>query len=410
MGSERYLSLSKSESVQGLSLKLSLKDDDPSCNFKILPKYKLRTDGEFVFYDDTIILFNVFHSLSIDYQVENGEFISKSELLLSSKPLGWQIRKFYLNKEEELLNDLEKGAIPIRAGDLCSLFHRELEGFVTARINDGESLRNKVKSPIDYIFEDFLPTTNSAAKSHERYNLHLKTSSSFSKNKINKDPYTIFSFEHESASDGSLITWNQPFRLFHISSRNWLQVKQGQVVLSRERNEKSLFEFRPIISENQCDIVTYNSCAKLMNLNSEKFICCLQRKAPGINKEELDRLDEHHENLYENQEDHSFELNKDEEEEEEVESNDQEGEDDEDEEDVQTVTLGSDTGEARHMMGAYGHSKSQVVNAQKYHKKEKELRAIGKVADNDAFVIQPINKRMITQLQTISAHKKLLQL
>ena len=429
VGTERYLCLTQEDAVLGLGLKLGLSGDDPSCSFKITSKYKLRTEGEVVYYQDTLLLQNRLHSLYINYQTEEGEFISQNELILNENSIGWEVKEFLRDVEEDLLLEhLDKGAIPFRAGDLCSLFHREMEGFITAAVDDDKNFKaDSDKDPLDYIFEDFLPETSEGdGRSHERYNLHLKVTGSFNRT---KDPYSIFAVEKEKANDGSLIRWNTPIRLLHVSSAHWLKLieenNQLKIVLSREINDMgTLFQFEPLISQGQSEVVTYNSYAKIKRYNDmdkeqKLYISCKQTEEEKEHKraEELRTTVAKFGKKFKDEQLEDSDIGQEEikEEEEEEKGDSDEDQDDKEnsniEQNAQTLELNEDKEFESSQPKGKHHWWEQHKSLNKfaqYHQKEKEITLIEQAEDFDVFKIHTINKAMITQLLIISGHSRLI--
>ena len=401
MGSSRYLSITKPQNNPRLKLSLQ---ESPSCNFKILPKYKIGAEGETIFYDDTVTLFNTFHSLYINYQVNRGEIIAEGELFLSNKSLGWEIKEFNkLGEDKAIAEDIGEGAAPIRAGDTCRLFYREIIGFLTGRINDTKcqykgsqeggkfDRKQSAEESLNQIFENFLPSTEDINESHKKYNLYIQALRTKRKNKKIMDTNSIFMFENVNPMEGSFVRWGQKVRLLHLASGLWLQIKDNKPVLGKVKDQSSLFIFQPISSKTKSEVVRYNSSAKLLNVESSLYIGC--NSSLSFNDQEIKRLVKQKEEC-EKVPDSIFK--------------DYET----DAEDVDFLYSAM----PRHHVVAHENNGQGVDEIhrhylriyKKFHIKENEVNSIEKSADCDLFSIQHVSENTIAELQIISGHKRLL--
>ena len=398
LGSSRYLSLSKKDSVHGFGVKVKL-EGSRSSNFKIVPKYKYRREGEIVFYEDSVILENSVHKLYLNYERRNEEYVSKGELVLGSYPLGWRVKEMIKGDDEEEVI-IEKGGIPLRSGSTCRLFHKELEGFITGSIKDEMYVLSEDKSPIDPIFEEFFPSTEHGELSHQRYNVHFRLNAGVRKHKTCHHPYSIFILQKEKVEDGGLITWETPLKLFHVASGLWLTVIDMKLVLSKEIDKYSFFKLIPIPSEDMTHIVTYNSYIRIQTAH----MTFLTSQTLPLNHLQLNNLEMEKEHF----EDSSI--------------FDTESEIEDDElpakslANSNSISLSLHQRTLRRASTIYSRQYSKLLSEPtlaykkylSYHAKEKNINLTKNCNEIDAFSIQPIKGNIITELQTISGHKKLL--
>ena len=385
-------------------------------------------EGESVLYGDTITLLNTSQLLYLNYQEESKGEITSGELTLGRNGIGWRLREFHkFNKSErKLIQGLGKGEEPIKAGSPCRLFYREI-GIITARIND-DKYRNEEfditldehiplntphlqkKTPLDLIFAEFFPSTGDPQNSHKRYYLHLRTTKYSLADKLAMDSHSIFAFEHVHPFDGSLLTWNKPIRLFHVSSGFWLNMKEKRPVLSKEMGEDSLFMFQPLLPQKQNSLFTYNSHARIVHMGETKGYIGCRLTSALIHKEKsrLERQNEEYikedELLGQNEEVPQDDL--------EEETNFQEPKSKSTPHMQERVNLPQSMNiqEGKALLEVVKSVTSKNIQRVKACDKEVDLIYLNKPDDLDMFTIQPIKTNIATELQIINQYKKFIEM
>lgn len=115
----KYLSISNiatSDTADKFICQLQEKPSS-SCNLQIYPRYKVRTEGESIYYNDKI---------SLMHKSGGGQYIGyagKDSIVVSfnSQTEGWKV-----NKYQQFYEDENKY---ISSGQFIRLFHKEFEGF-----------------------------------------------------------------------------------------------------------------------------------------------------------------------------------------------------------------------------------------------------------------------------------------
>ena len=322
------------------------------------------------------------------------------QLILKHKPQGWKLKAFSSSSSSNDLIDqapepteseseIEEA---MRAGDYCRLFHREIEGFIGARINDlNIKLRaTKDKKAVDCVFEEFLGDREEGEKAQERYYVHLRRSGAIKKSKTPRGSLTIFQFEHEIQDDGGILLWNSPIRLRHIASGFYLALGESLVLLPPDSlDASSLFIFIPLASENSVPYITYKSYARIQALSSKLY---LSGSSGALSINALQMLDD------DDRQGGSMESD--------IGGGSQSGSGSLD----NTETLSQRSSSTlRTQQTVDGPNIADIKNMMnRYKEKESAINLIDHSSDEDIFRIQNVKKDDVKNLQPIAQYKNLL--
>ncbi|CAD5116200.1 DgyrCDS5116 [Dimorphilus gyrociliatus] len=225
-------------------------------HFRLLPRYKVKSEGEIVQIGDQIVLESVkcngqyLHSsaiFTIDHVVGRG-----SELNLAVDQTGFTVVRYSrAPKIEETPTSLSTEYEDlIKGGSVVRLFHKELEAYVVAEGLFNESLIEQVHlriRPVDQMIAKTLYPSTSAI--------------------------TYWQIESESSVlNGHSIRWQTQIRLRHFVTRLYLKIDQdNRVGLSVDgKHPNTVFRFHPLMRE--ADEMRFESYARLEHVLSGSWL------------------------------------------------------------------------------------------------------------------------------------------
>ncbi|XP_013381715.1 inositol 1,4,5-trisphosphate receptor type 3 isoform X4 [Lingula anatina] len=205
--------------------------------FRILPRYKVKSEGEYVQILDQIVYESFksqghyFHS-SVPWNIEKD--MVGSELNLGVAQTGFTVVRYYRPSDENEAN--------VRGSSFIRLFHKELEAYLVAEGLFGEPVQEEVHLRIREI-DQLNPRTLSPPNS----------------------AITYWQVEPEDTIlNGGVVRWEQQVRLRHVTTRRFLCLDADfEVCLTAEENDpRSVFRFHPVLSlsdfeQNEIDFESY---------------------------------------------------------------------------------------------------------------------------------------------------------
>ncbi|KAL5004999.1 hypothetical protein ScPMuIL_018455, partial [Solemya velum] len=204
----------------------SSKKSAKHCQFKIMPRYKVKAEGDVVQIDDQIVLESV---------KSPGQYLHVSKLLLG-------IGSIY-NKSYELNLSVQQSGFTllrrykpspddenkIKVGDAIRFYHKEMEAYMVAEGLFDDVLTEDVHlrlRPIDQSKPKTLFPSSSAV--------------------------TYWQVElEEGPVIGGILKWEQQCRIIHMCSRKYLVVDKGHVTLTANHDDpQTVFRLHPVIRVN----------------------------------------------------------------------------------------------------------------------------------------------------------------
>jgi len=202
--------------------------------FRIMPRYKVKAEGDMVQVDDQIVLESVkspgqFLHVSKAQFGNDSVYKGEHELNLSVRHCGFTIVRQY-KPEKDHANYIKAG-LPIR------FFHKEVEAFLVA----------------EGLFDDHLT---------EEAHLRLRPVDQNNPKSLfpSTSAITYWQIEMEDgAINGNVVKWGQQCRFKHMTTRRYLKVQAKTISLIEENDDpNSVFRLHPVIKEHdEIEFETY---------------------------------------------------------------------------------------------------------------------------------------------------------
>ncbi|KAK7504550.1 hypothetical protein BaRGS_00004036, partial [Batillaria attramentaria] len=207
-----------------------------NAQFRILPQYKVKSEGEVVQIYDQIVFESIkspghYYHASQPFQIEHFTF--GSELNLGVERSGFTLVRFC--KENPELDLLVKG------GSVIRLFHKELEAYMVAEGLFDEEVTEDVHFRIR-VMDQHKPRTLSPPSSGN----------------------TFWQIEAENGIlYGDIIRWEQQVRLRHMTTRKYLCIDEKHDIMLTDDNEdpRTVFRLHSVLSER--DEIHFESYARI---------------------------------------------------------------------------------------------------------------------------------------------------
>jgi len=219
------------------ALKISLdKDGSKNCWFKIMPKFKVRFEGEAVRKGDQVVFIHVKSGQFVHLSEKAFEHDAHShEINLFSSQSGWNIHRYapYIPETEKFVS----------GGDVLRIFHQEAEGFVKANI-----------TPL---------------YDRKEYQIFIKTKGKKTgRSDETKSSNTMWQIETRSVQ-GGLIPWNTECRFKHQGTGKYIALSKDAVngnvhlMFTRDfRNLGTIFTICPVDQGSE-NYIPYGSYFRL---------------------------------------------------------------------------------------------------------------------------------------------------
>ncbi|KAJ8309658.1 hypothetical protein KUTeg_011523 [Tegillarca granosa] len=194
------------------------------CQFKIMPRYKVKSEGDVVQVDDQVVLESI-KSPGSFLHVSKGvlgiaSVYSKCfELNISVQQTGFTV----IRKYKPATGDEEK----IKLGDIIRFYHKEMEAYLVA----------------EGLFDDILL---------EDVHLRMRPLDPAVPKTLNPSSSAITYWQIESQEGptaGGLLKWEQQCRIIHMCTRKYLSVDtNGKVTLTSDHlDPRNVFRLHPVI-------------------------------------------------------------------------------------------------------------------------------------------------------------------
>ncbi|XP_077867819.1 inositol 1,4,5-trisphosphate-gated calcium channel ITPR2-like, partial [Saccoglossus kowalevskii] len=247
-----HVSTTHTSNTEHSNMRVELLDHHAKkAQFRIMPRYKVKSEGDTVQVDDQIILVSVKtagHHLHVSNARLGQDFINSDsfELNLSVRMSGFSIQRYYKpNVHHENI---------VKGGTVFRLFHKELEAYLTAgEVDEDVLLRVRVTDPRR-------PRTLSPSTS----------------------AITYWQIEAaEGIMTGEVMRWKQPCRLRHLTTHKYLSlVVKGSGVEVTVTDDASgpdtIFKFHPVVHDTEeikeVKGIQFESYASIEHVSTKKWL------------------------------------------------------------------------------------------------------------------------------------------
>ncbi|ESN99319.1 hypothetical protein HELRODRAFT_162842 [Helobdella robusta] len=232
--------------------------------FRLLPRYKVKSEGEFVQVLDQIIL-ESFKSLGQFFHASTAwkidHFNTGSELNLGIQPAGFTVVKS--SRPSKDIKDFVTG------GSVIRLFHKELEAYLVAEGLYDDEVTEDVHLRIREV-DQLVPKS-----------LYPSTSGN-----------TYWQIEGEtSVLNGDVIRWEQQIRLRHMTTRQYLCITSARKVslIDDWKDPRTVFRLHPVIKES--DEISFESYSRIEHVITGYWLHAL-RDEEYIRRQHREKSDE----------------------------------------------------------------------------------------------------------------------
>uniref|UniRef100_K1QLV5 Inositol 1,4,5-trisphosphate receptor n=1 Tax=Magallana gigas TaxID=29159 RepID=K1QLV5_MAGGI len=223
-----------------------LAENAKHAQFRIMPRYKVKAEGDVVQVDDQVVLESVKSSgsyLHVSKSVlgQVSVYRRSHELNLSVQQSGFTIYRKYKPAPE----DMDR----VKVGDIIRFYHKEMEAYLVAEGLFDDELLEDVHlrmRPMDPANPKTLFPSTSAV--------------------------TYWQIElQEGPVQGGVLKWEQQCKIIHMCTRKYLTVKDGHVTLTGDhRDPTTVFRLHPVIREN--DDIPLDSYCRIEHVVSGSWL------------------------------------------------------------------------------------------------------------------------------------------
>ncbi|KAK3095082.1 hypothetical protein FSP39_010070, partial [Pinctada imbricata] len=253
-----HISTTNTSVIEGNNMAVELLEENAiHAQFKVMPRYKVKAEGDIVQIDDQVVLESIrspgsFLHVSKKHIILHDVFLTilcfSHELNLSVQPSGFTVYRKYKPSN----NDSDF----VKAGDIVRFFHKEMEAYMVAEGLFNEDLMEDVHlriRPVDQRNpKSMLPSTSALT-------------------------YWQIEFE-EGPIEGGIMRWEQQCKLIHMCSRKYLVVESGGGVnLTNDHDDpRSVFRLHPVIREQ--DAIPTESYCRIQHVVTRRWLHALNGK------------------------------------------------------------------------------------------------------------------------------------
>lgn len=223
-----------------------LAENAKHAQFRIMPRYKVKAEGDVVQVDDQVVLESVKSSGSYLHVSKSllgqvSVYRRSHELNLSVQQSGFTIYRKYKPAPE----DMDR----VKVGDIIRFYHKEMEAYLVAEGLFDDELLEDVHlrmRPMDPANPKTLFPSTSAV--------------------------TYWQIElQEGPVQGGVLKWEQQCKIIHMCTRKYLTVKDGHVTLTGDhRDPTTVFRLHPVIREN--DDIPLDSYCRIEHVVSGSWL------------------------------------------------------------------------------------------------------------------------------------------
>nr|XP_034327562.1 inositol 1,4,5-trisphosphate receptor type 2 isoform X16 [Crassostrea gigas] len=225
-----------------------LAENAKHAQFRIMPRYKVKAEGDVVQVDDQVVLESVKSSgsyLHVSKSVlgQVSVYRRSHELNLSVQQSGFTIYRKYKPAPE----DMDR----VKVGDIIRFYHKEMEAYLVAEGLFDDELLEDVHlrmRPMDPANPKTLFPSTSAV--------------------------TYWQIElQEGPVQGGVLKWEQQCKIIHMCTRKYLTVKDGHVTLTGDhRDPTTVFRLHPVIRQLENDDIPLDSYCRIEHVVSGSWL------------------------------------------------------------------------------------------------------------------------------------------
>ncbi|XP_061178320.1 inositol 1,4,5-trisphosphate receptor type 2-like [Saccostrea echinata] len=222
-----HVSTTKTSDTETNNMAVELKEENSKhALFRLMPRYKVKAEGDVVQVDDQVVLESVkspdsYLHVSKSFLGQLSVYSKSHELNVSVQQSGFTICRKYKPSSGD--------STKIKFGDLIRFYHKEMEAYLVASgLFDDELLEDVHMRlrPMDQTIPKTLFPSSSAI--------------------------TYWQIERqEGPVSGGVLKWEQQCKIIHMCTRKYLTVKDGHVTLTSDHlDPTTVFRLHPVIREN----------------------------------------------------------------------------------------------------------------------------------------------------------------
>ncbi|XP_048744986.2 inositol 1,4,5-trisphosphate receptor type 2-like isoform X4 [Ostrea edulis] len=242
-----HVSTTKTSNTETNNMAVELLGDNAKhAQFRIMPRYKVKAEGDVVQVDDQVVLESVKSSGSYLHVSKSllgqvSVYSTSHELNLSVQQSGFTIYRKYKPAPE----DMDR----VKVGDIIRFYHKEMEAYLVAEGLFDDELLEDVHlrmRPMDPANPKTLFPSTSAV--------------------------TYWQIElQEGPVQGGVLKWEQQCKIIHMCTRKYLTVKDGHVTLTGDHlDPATVFRLHPVIREN--DDIPLDSYCRIEHVVSGSWL------------------------------------------------------------------------------------------------------------------------------------------
>ncbi|XP_076096104.1 inositol 1,4,5-trisphosphate-gated calcium channel ITPR3-like isoform X9 [Mytilus galloprovincialis] len=247
-----HVSTTKTSSTESNNMAVELLESNAKhCQFKIMPRYKVKAEGDVVQVDDQIVLESMkspgsFLHVSKAFLGPMSVYSKSFELNLSVQQTGFTVYRKY----KPHIEDDNK----VRVGDIIRFYHKEMEAYLVAEGLFDDELLEDVHLRMRPMDQNNPKTLFPSTSAVTYWQIELQT----------------------GPIDGGVLKWEQQCRIIHMCSRKYLTVDKAlqKVTLTGDHMDpNTVFRIHPVIREY--DEVPLDSYCRIEHVVSKRWLHAL---------------------------------------------------------------------------------------------------------------------------------------
>ncbi|CAC5372088.1 unnamed protein product [Mytilus coruscus] len=247
-----HVSTTKTSSTESNNMAVELLESNAKhCQFKIMPRYKVKAEGDVVQVDDQIVLESMkspgsFLHVSKAFLGPMSVYSKSFELNLSVQQTGFTVYRKY----KPHIEDDNK----VRVGDIIRFYHKEMEAYLVAEGLFDDELLEDVHLRMRPMDQNNPKTLFPSTSAVTYWQIELQT----------------------GPIDGGVLKWEQQCRIIHMCSRKYLTVDkalQKVTLTSDHMDPNTVFRIHPVIREY--DEVPLDSYCRIEHVVSKRWLHAL---------------------------------------------------------------------------------------------------------------------------------------